>query len=1216
MTVSDLADEDKSDVLPVLRTFGPRVCKTYRRLADGQIKKTNAAMPKWFQWKEKRVADIDHLGRVLKTLEPMHDVVVVRGAKLPAADQHRMRRLLNDDLETGDAATFQAAGRRYVSLDIDGLSCPIGIDPVVAPEAAVEYAISNVNLPVEFLGATCWWQFSNSQCFKEGRNLNLHLWFWLSRSTLDEELKAWLAEAAVDPAFFNPVQMHFTANPFLIGVADPLPRRSGLRRGAVDVVSVPDVILPSGGGTTLRIASTGGTGLPGGVGYEEALALIGDEASGGAGFLRPIKRAIAAAVRAADDLDSFNADALAAELEPVIRSRDLGHRGKNYPDERVADLPSLIGWTIAQERASRAKAEAIERVEPTYPAVTATLEEARATMAAAVSAWSDAATDYWVSVGQHGQEVERLKADPKLDLFDPLPEPPTIPVHAVVAGVGLGKSHDARYHSAFNLSVANLFDDGPTCGVIAVPRHRLADEQAAALRELPGSSGLRVETYRGRGASDPERPGNMCGKSTIAEKITAAGGDVETVLCGSKKQSGERCEFFNTCGYRRQMDKSASIWIIPHQLLFHPKPKMINAPRFVVIDENFTDAGLKGFGKPYVLFFDELTEPRTVPAWGKDDPKEGTTDEQRAAAKLERERRSAEATAMLARWSRAAAEAVESGGKGKVAKARLEAAGFHGELCRELRRLELRLKRDMTSRPANGDTAAEEEAKSVAADNGPVFRRARFWALCAELLDSRNEVSPHLTFDKRKRKKDDDDPRGVVMQWREDVHESWSAPTLILDATMNKQAVQAYFPTLDRVTEVQASQPHVRVRQVRDKPFSGAMLIESEKAKARKNGERSRNVDRVRRYIEVRAAEFRGMGAGDVDVLVICQKNLEEALSGGSLFGEGVLLHDGRVLPRVSVEHYNNISGLDCYGGVACVILIGRTLPSAGGVEDLAEVTMGRIVERLPTGDWYPRAEAGLRMRDGSGVRVETERHPDATVEAFRWGICEAQLIQALGRGRGVNRTAENPLQIDLLNNMPLPGLEVDEALTWDEAQPSLADLMVARGVLVSGHREIAAVLPDVCETAEAVRARLKRNCSEWTLLEGMFHELSKRSFAYKDSLLIGIRPLAKFAQYYYANYKRRDAYLDPSRHTHPAAALRAVLGEDAVVEIPGDCPGYLRPDGLWVLPSLMDADDATYAEHPAVQYLLSMWSADELRHALQERGVSTRAARPDELTN
>ena len=95
----------------------------------------------------------------------------------------------------------------------------------------------------------------------------------------------------------------------------------------------------------------------------------------------------------------------------------------------------------------------------------------------------------------------------------------------------------------------------------------------------------------------------------------------------------------------------------------------------------------------------------------------------------------------------------------------------------------------------------------------------------------------------------------------------------------------------------------------------------------------------------------------------------------------------------------------------------------------------------------YPRVARGIRMRDGTGRRVEGNQHPDPRAEAVRWAICEAELIQAIGRGRGVNRTADNPLQIDILTNVCLP-IEVDEIddLGRDPAEPRRGHARPRRG--------------------------------------------------------------------------------------------------------------------------------------------------------------------------
>jgi putative DNA primase/helicase len=115
----------------------------------------------------------------------------------------------------------------------------------------------------------------------------------------------------------------------------------------------------------------------------------------------------------------------------------------------------------------------------------------------------------------------------------------------------------------------------------------------------------------------------------------------------------------------------------------------------------------------------------------------------------------------------------------------------------------------------------------------------------------------------------------------------------------------------------------------------------------------------------------------------------------------------------------------------------------------------------------YPKIARGIRKRDGTGRRVEGIQHPDGRVEAVRWSICEAELVQAIGRGRGVNRSAENPLQIDIVTNVCLP-IEVDETTTWGAIQPSPWEVMGARAAIPLGHADQAACYPDLFGSAKA----------------------------------------------------------------------------------------------------------------------------------------------------
>jgi putative DNA primase/helicase len=113
-------------------------------------------------------------------------------------------------------------------------------------------------------------------------------------------------------------------------------------------------------------------------------------------------------------------------------------------------------------------------------------------------------------------------------------------------------------------------------------------------------------------------------------------------------------------------------------------------------------------------------------------------------------------------------------------------------------------------------------------------------------------------------------------------------------------------------------------------------------------------------------------------------------------------------------------------------------------------------------------------MRDGRGVPVQGPQHPDERAEVVRWAICEAGIVQAIGRGRGVNRSAEDPLQIDILTNVALP-IEVDEVTTWRRIQPSLAQVMRARAAVPLSYADMAAAYADLFVSRDAAKMALTR---------------------------------------------------------------------------------------------------------------------------------------------
>jgi putative DNA primase/helicase len=145
---------------------------------------------------------------------------------------------------------------------------------------------------------------------------------------------------------------------------------------------------------------------------------------------------------------------------------------------------------------------------------------------------------------------------------------------------------------------------------------------------------------------------------------------------------------------------------------------------------------------------------------------------------------------------------------------------------------------------------------------------------------------------------------------------------------------------------------------------------------------------------------------------------------------------------------------------------------------------------------YYPKIARGVRMRDGTGRKVEGSQHSDPRAELVRWSICEGGLIQAIGRGRGVNRKKENSLKIDIVTNVCLP-IEVDEILIWEKPtgarkiqglsiQPSLARIMWARGAVPTSYRDMAQAYPDLFPSREAAKKAIERENWGQTLIENL----------------------------------------------------------------------------------------------------------------------------------
>jgi hypothetical protein len=357
MSIAAVADQ--ADTVTLLRAKGGKfLTKRWARFGS-ELQETSCDRAWRFSAAEHPVSDIHEVGALIQQISTDPRAAVVRGGIVEGANRSDMLRRARP--REGTPATLETKSRWWLALDLDRISCPSSIDPLLEPDTTVEHAISH--LPPAFHDVTSFWQFTGGHGIKPG--IRLRLWYWLNRPISDEELRRWLGERVrqdglpaskwpprwpVDLALFNPIQLHYTAAPIFDGLPDPVPRRSGWHRGLEDSIVVPD--LPRGGKRREPSSISRFCGDPG-LGYGGWRNRIGDHV-GGDGFFRPIKSAIGAYFAA----NGAHADVewLLQDLTAVIWERQRDRPGA-YIEDRLRDPTNAVA-AIQNMQASREEAEA------------------------------------------------------------------------------------------------------------------------------------------------------------------------------------------------------------------------------------------------------------------------------------------------------------------------------------------------------------------------------------------------------------------------------------------------------------------------------------------------------------------------------------------------------------------------------------------------------------------------------------------------------------------------------------------------------------------------------------------------------------------------------------------------------------------------------------------------------------------------------------------
>ena len=651
--------------------------------------------------------------------------------------------------------------------------------------------------------------------------------------------------------------------------------------------------------------------------------------------------------------------------------------------------------------------------------------------------------DYWAAVEAAQEEAKNpdTNRDP-LD-FNIVARAALPPLLGLPVDVGLGKTSSARAAIAELIAAGGI---GNRKVVYAVPRHDLGAEQVAAFKAL----GLSAMLWKGRTAPDPtdDKPDRlMCLDTEATFDALEIEHPVEQSCC--KVKNGAElllCPWFHDCGYQLQkpLAQAAQVIVCAHDSLFHMKPQAIGEVGLLVIDEAFWQSGLRGLDGKATLTQDGLEPGRTsVTCYtGKGKMDVGATADLIAA----RER---------------LCKALRVTEPGPLRLGLLEAVGLTPDDCRNAATLERRRMRDAGLRPGMSPVERRKRIEAVLPQAGepwaPPGRCATLWLILAEALENGHDAAgAELVHEMTEA----GSVRALRLRWRSPMRTGWAAqaPILHLDATLRPELVQTYLPRIDIGAPVAARQPHVRVRQVTGSPTSARALTPAADAPERDRKAAATRLRDLRAWIDLRARQCRRPGQA-IDLLIVGQKAAIDALRSTGL------------PPRVEAVHFNALSGLDRWGGIGGMVVLGRTLPAPRTVELIATALTGRVPAPNPedAGWWYPMVERRIRLAGDRTAPLAMEEHADPIAEAVRWCICEGELIQAMGRGRGVNRTAATPLEIDLLTDVVLP-VTVDALVPWSDLRPTRRDLMALTGIVLENAADMAACFPELWSDAAAAR--------------------------------------------------------------------------------------------------------------------------------------------------
>jgi len=282
--------------------------------------------------------------------------------------------------------------------------------------------------------------------------------------------------------------------------------------------------------------------------------------------------------------------------------------------------------------------------------------------------------------------------------------------------------------------------------------------------------------------------------------------------------------------------------------------------------------------------------------------------------------------------------------------------------------------------------------------------------------------------------------------------------------------------------------------------------------------------------------------------------------------------------PNIEAAHFNAIEGIDRWRNVEVLITIGRPLPGQKDVEDMAAALTGRaatLPEHLSSrGQPQHMISKNLpvRLKSGAEAHLACKVFELPEAELIRQAVTEAAVVQAIGRARGVNRTASNPVEVYMILHDTTVPVAVDAVVEFSHLEPTKIDTMIDAGLVPQWSADAMKLYPGLWPTSQA--ARKAYHDAGLDVLRNRRNGPGKPSTVTSSYKYIFIRPsnairLLRFqTKARGGGAKARHALIDLAKLTveDAQARIEAALGQLVLFEVVGEpagaAGGEKRPGG------------------------------------------------------